>query len=93
MNQAPRIPYGMAKKIVATMNVLDHCIVRPEWVVAFHNAARRLGLRLAAVSFHRKGKLLFRMLRVEGNWPTGHLVQRQPRREQVSGRFRKREAA
>lgn len=86
----PRIPYGMAKRIVATMAIGDACVIRPQWVVSFHNAARRMGARLATVSFRRDGQLRFRMVRIAGDWKqTGHAVARMPRREQLSGRWRK----
>ena len=79
----------MAKWIIARMEIGESCVLRPEWVVTFHNAARRLGLRIATVSFRRDGAILFRALRIAGDWPTGHRVARTPRREQVSGRWRK----
>jgi hypothetical protein len=88
-----RMPYGMAKRIVATMAVGDTIVVRPQWVVPFHNAARRMGARLAAVSFRRDGMTLFRMLRIEGNWQSGHIMARLPRREQVTGRWLRKDAA
>lgn len=89
-----RIPYGMAKRIVATMRLGDACVVRPEWVVSFHNAARRLGVRVAAVSFTTpKGEARYRILRIAGDWPTGHRMCRVPRRDQISGRWLRDRAA
>lgn len=87
-----RMPYGMAKRIVATLQLGDTCVVRPQFVVAMHNAARRMGARLAAVSFTRDGELLFRIMRISGDWPSGHMVCRLPRREQLSGRWKRRAA-
>lgn len=90
MNELPRIPYGMAKRIVLTMAIGDACWVRPQWVVPFHNAARRLGMRLASVSATHHGIPMVRVIRVDEGWAaTGHLFSRQPRREQFSGRWRR----
>lgn len=89
LNPIPRMPYGMAKRIVAAMQIGDACTVRPEWVVSLHNAARRMGLRLASVTVNRRGVRLVRMIRIMEGWPTGHAVARIPRRERISGRWRK----
>lgn len=86
---AAKIPYGMAKRIVATLAIGETCVVRPQWVVTFHNAARRMGARLATVSFTRDGVLLFRVLRIAGDWPSGHRVCRLPRRDQITGHWRR----
>jgi hypothetical protein len=75
----PRMPYGMAKRIVAAMEIGDVCVVRPAWVVSMHNAARRLGVKLAAVSFERDGVPMFRMLRIGQGWRSGHAVARRPK--------------
>lgn len=92
MTASARMPYGMAKRIVFSMQLGDTCVVRPQWVVPMHNAARRMGARLAAVSFTRDGEVLYRMRRVAGDWPSGHMVCRLPRREQLNGRWKRRAA-
>lgn len=93
-DEGVEIPYGMAKRIVATLRVGDTCVVRPQWVVPFHNAARRMGWRLATVSFERDGRLLCRVLRLAVEWRNdGRAVMRRPRREQVTGRWLRKEAA
>lgn len=68
----PRMPYGLAKAIVATLRVGDTCVIRPQYVVAFHNAARRLGLRVSVRPFRRDRRLLFQLKRVGLNAPTAH---------------------
>lgn len=91
--QLPRMPYGMAKQIVATMRIGDAYFVRPEWLVSMHNAARRMGMRLASVSVRRVGQPMFRIIRVGEFHLTGHMAQRLPRRDQLSGQWLRKAAA
>lgn len=87
-----RLPYGQAKRIVASMAMGDGITVRPHHMVSFHNAARRLGMRLAAVSTTTKDGPMFHMVRVaEGI--TAHRICRLPRRDQISGRWLRRFAS
>lgn len=71
-NASPRIPYGTAKAIVGTLRVGDTCVVRPQYSVAFHNAARRMGMRVSLKPFRRDGRLLFQLKRVSLEAPTAH---------------------
>ena len=90
----PRMPYGVAKAIVCTMNIGDTVVARPPYVVSLLNAAHRLGIRLASVRFDRGGDTLVRMVRIAEGWRrTGHAVCRRPRRDRSSGRWLKDEAA
>lgn len=88
----PRMPYGMAKRIVGMMRVGDVVNVRPPWVGPMHNAARRMGVRLASVSTRRDGALMFRMVRIEAGWRSGHLFARLPRRNPTTGHWLKGES-
>jgi len=84
------MPYGHAKQIVAGMQIGEARTVRPQWVVSLHNAARRLGLRIISTAFHENGERLYRIIRVpEGLSFTGHLTARRPRRDELTGRWRK----
>ena len=47
------------------------------------------GLRIAAVSFTRNSVRLYRILRIESGWRTGHAVAARPARHENSGRWRK----
>ena len=83
-----RIPYGMAKAIVGRMEIGDRHVVRPEHLIAFHNAARRLGLRLATTSFRRDGHLRHWIVRIALEWrQDGRAMMRLPRRHRTAGRF------
>jgi hypothetical protein len=62
----------MAKQIVAMMKVGDTVVVRPEYAVTFHNAARRQGMRVNLKPFRKRGKLLYQLKRVELTAPTAH---------------------
>lgn len=89
-NSTDRMPYGMAKQIVASMQLGESRVVRPQWVVSIHNAARRLGLRVISVAFHENGERKHRIIRVPEGLPfTGHLTARRPRRDELSGRWLK----
>lgn len=88
-----RMPYGMAKQIVGTLRVGDACMVRPCWMISFHNAARALGMRLASVGVTVKGEKMFRMVRVDGMALTGQQARKLPRRDRVSGRWWRKVAA
>jgi hypothetical protein len=66
------MPWGMAKQIVAMMRIGDTVIVRPEYSVAFHNAARRMGRKVSLKPFRKRGKLRYQLKRVELNAPTAH---------------------
>lgn len=88
-----RIPYGMAKQIVATLRVGDMCTVRSCWVISFHNAARGLGMKLAAVPIHGSNPAKYRMMRVDGLGITGRLAAAVPRRDRANGRWQRKVAA
>ncbi|PAW75150.1 MAG: hypothetical protein B9S38_02370 [Verrucomicrobiia bacterium Tous-C4TDCM] len=78
----------MAKAIVGRMAIGETHVVRPEHLVAFHNAARRLGLRLATTSFRREGAMRHRIVRVALEWrQDGRAMMRLPRRHRTAGRF------
>lgn len=70
----PRVPYGLAKSIVRSMRVGDACVIRPQYGVTFHNAARREGVRVVLHAFRRGGRLMFQMKRVGLNAPTAHAL-------------------
>lgn len=61
----PRIPYGAAKAIVASLRVGDVCVLRPEYRYAFRNAADTQGIHVSLKSFWRGGRRLYQMKRVE----------------------------
>lgn len=87
-----RMAYGSAKAIVAAMEIGGEAvIVRPEQVVALHNAARRMGRRLASTTIWTGEGRKHRIVCVpdEPGALTGHKVQRLPKRNRRSGQFRK----
>ena len=87
MTSSPRIPYGLARKIVSMMQPGQTLYVRPQYVVQFHNAARRLGVKLRAVAFRRDGRAMFKMkLRQQGE-PSGHKFCRLAKVDSKTGRW------
>jgi hypothetical protein len=87
MTAGPRIPYGLAKRIVKAMRRGDTVMVRPQYVVTLHNAARRLGLRLRAVAFRRDGRAMYRMTRISLRGESGRRLCRRPARDNTTGRW------
>jgi hypothetical protein len=88
MSLSVRMPYGSAKQIVASMQLGESKIVQPQWVVSLHNAARRMGLRISALSFHEKGQLMYRIVRIpEGSLSFRKHAVRRPRRDEITGRW------
>ncbi len=75
------------------MKVGEVVTARPGFVVPLHNAARRLGVRIATSSFRQDGALLFRVLRIDDGWESGHVVARIPARDNGSGRWVRDDAA
>lgn len=57
----PRIPYGVAKQIVANLEGPQVLVVRPAHVAGFHSAARSMGLELTSDRFWRGPVMLYRM--------------------------------
>lgn len=86
MSTAPRMPYGVARRVVAGLRPGEEIYVRPQYVVQFHNAARRLELTLRAWLVRRKGRKIYCMsLRTEGQ-TSGH-AKNFPRRNRRTGRW------
>lgn len=82
-----RAPYGSIKQIVAAMKLGESKTVLPQHVVSFHNAARRLGLRIATAGSRETGVLRYTVVGIADDWPSGHVVCRLARRDRRTGRW------
>lgn len=81
-----RATYGSLKATIAALQPDQVLHVRPAQMVSAHNAARRLGLRLAAVAHQTAEGLMYRMVLAPANL-TGHAVCRLPHRHPITGRW------
>ncbi len=93
--QLPRIPYGLARRIVLALRLGDQAIVRPEYIISFRKAAREAGRRVITNAFWTAtGEKRIRMMAVRrSDWITGHIYQRLPARDADTGHFLKDNAA
>lgn len=81
-----RAPYGSLKATIAALRPAQVLYVRPSQMVSAHNAARRLGLRLASVAHQTAEGLMYRMVLAPDSL-TGHALCRLPHRHPLTGRW------
>lgn len=87
MIAAPRIPYGLAKWIVRHMRHGEMRYVRPRYIISFRKAAREEGVYIISNTVRRRGRALWRVMRVADGHASGHVGQRMPAREPITGKF------